>query len=177
MEKNELVKSLVSESCHQLDQAMLKIENCLRQLNEDQVWFRPGGPQNPPMNSIGNLLLHLAGNLRQWGVVPFRAGEDRRQRELEFSADRTQTAAELLAGLRRVVADAQAEFAGLDDAELLGRRLIQGFEVTGVQAVMHTCSHFVGHAHQIIQLTRLQLGDAYQFQWTPDRRPDNNVPI
>jgi hypothetical protein len=50
---------------------------------------------------------------------------------------------------------------------LLERRRIQGFETTVLAAIFDTVSHFVGHQHQIVYITRLRLGDAYRFQWAP----------
>jgi hypothetical protein len=50
---------------------------------------------------------------------------------------------------------------------LLEPRRIQGFETTVLAALFDSVSHFVGHTHQIVYITRLRLGDAYRFQWVP----------
>lgn len=147
-----------------LDQAMLKVQHCLQQLEEEQVWWRP----KPEINSVGNLSLHLCGNLRQWGIVPFTDQQDNRDREAEFSKDTRVAKVGLLRDLESTVLESQKLWMQLDEAELLKRIVIQGFEVNLMQAISHTSSHFVGHAHQIIMLTRMQLGDDYQFQWSPD---------
>ena len=151
-------------SCELLDQSMLKIQHCLQQLAEEQIWWRP----RPAINSVGNLCLHLCGNLRQWGIVPFSDQQDNRDREAEFSKDARVPKADLLRDLESVVLESKNLWTQLDEAELLKRTEIQGFEVNLMQAISHTSSHFVGHAHQIIMLTRMQLGDDYQFQWSPD---------
>lgn len=148
-----------------LDQAMEKITHCLDQLNEAQIWWRP----EKSMNSIGNLMLHMAGNLNQWGVVPFTMAPDRRDREAEFECEIRLTTSELSNKIQSVVNEAKNQWRHLADGQLNRQIQIQGFDVTYMEAVIHTASHFVGHTHQIIQLTRLQLGAAYRFHWTPSQ--------
>jgi hypothetical protein len=65
------------------------------------------------------------------------------------------------------VADCDRVLAAFPPEKLLERRRIQGFDTTVLAAILDTVSHFVGHQHQIVYITRLRLGDAYRFQWTP----------
>ena len=44
-----------------------RMRSAVESLSEEQMWWRP----NPASNSIGNLLLHLDGNVRQWLVDSF----------------------------------------------------------------------------------------------------------
>ena len=155
-----------------LDQSMAKIRNCIGQLNENQIWWRPG----PSMNSVGNLMLHLAGNLRQWGVLPFTLAKDHRNRETEFQDDERRASSELMDQLETVVAEAKNQWQHLAAGQLRRKVVIQGFEVTHMHAIVHTSSHFVGHTHQIIQLTRMQLGTNYHFHWSPTEEP-GDLPI
>ncbi|MFK7770113.1 MAG: DUF1572 family protein [Mariniblastus sp.] len=147
-----------------LNQSLAKIRHCFNQLNESQIWWRP----EPSMNSIGNLVIHLAGNLRQWGVVPFTMATDRRDRESEFQNDVRMSSDELMKLLTTVVGEAKEEWKHLAQGQLLRPVDIQGFEVNHMHAILHASSHFVGHTHQIIQMTRLQLGNSYQFHWKPN---------
>ena len=155
------------QSIDLLDQSMVKLENCLRQLAPDQIWWRPGDQ----MNSIGNLALHLCGNLRQWAVTSLSDLPDDRQRDEEFS-DQSGSGDELLDRLNQTVAAARQSI--LENCgpgkrhQLTDVIQIQGFDVTVCQAVLHTTSHFVGHTHQIIMMTRMQRGDDYQFAWLSD---------
>lgn len=41
------------------------IATCLKLLSEEEIWWRP----NPASNSVGNLVLHLQGNVRQWIIA------------------------------------------------------------------------------------------------------------
>lgn len=155
-----------------LDQSIVKINHCLGQLTHDQVWWRP----NPSMNSIGNLMVHLAGNLNQWGVVPFTLTNDSRDRESEFDPKLRIEVDELVQKLNSLVDVAKAQWLYLSVSQLCKTIDIQGFSVSRLQAITHTASHFVGHTHQIIQLTRLQLDNEYRFHWTPDE-PRGQLPI
>ncbi|HMO12963.1 MAG TPA: DUF1572 family protein [Pirellulaceae bacterium] len=147
-----------------LQQSWAKIDHCFSQLNEAQIWWRP----DVDLNSIGNLSLHLAGNLRQWAVASLRGVPDERNRDAEFSESTQVSKQDLHRLLLETIADATEVICGIR-ADMWSRELsVQGFRVNVYQALQHTCAHFVGHTHQIILLTRLQLGDRYRFHWTPD---------
>jgi len=66
-----------------------------------------------------------------------------------------------------VGAEARAVLARQSAPQLPEARRIQGFDVTGLAAIFDSVPHFRGHTQEIIGLTRLQLGDAYKFAWTP----------
>ena len=146
-----------------LDQAMDKIEHCLDQLSDAEIWWRP----EPDLNSIGNLILHISGNLRQWCVASLNQQPDIRDRAMEF-ATRSIDRVELLDIVRLAVADAKTAILRLQKVQLLEPVVIQGFNVNRMNALLHTATHFQGHTHQIILLTRLQKKDAYQFNWKPE---------
>ena len=77
--------------------------------------------------------------------------------------------AALLELAQGTVDQAKEIFRSASDQQLVETRVIQAFTVSGLNAILHTSSHFVGHTHQIILLTRIQLADAYEFAWTPDQ--------
>jgi uncharacterized damage-inducible protein DinB len=139
-----------------------KIERCLEGLNDDDVWSRP----NEASNSIGNLLLHLRGNVTQWiiGGVGGRTRERRRQQEFD-QRDRI-PAAELLAGLRAAVEEADEIIRGLDIAALGSRRAIQDYDVTVLEAIYHVVEHFSMHTGQIILMTKARTGEDLKL-WRP----------
>ena len=128
-----------------------KIERCLERLTNEQVWWRA----NAASNSIGNLLLHMCGNARQWIVSGVGGALDKRKRQSEFDERRTIAKTELLARLKSVVAEVDEVLAGLNDSALLESRKIQGYEVTVLEAVFHVVEHFSMHTGQIILMTKL----------------------
>lgn len=169
---DDLAREAIREFQHLLAQSLRKIRHCLGQLKQEQIWWRP----EPGLNSIGNLILHLSGNLNQWAVAGITGAHDERQREAEFQSEQSHNRDELLSLLEESVEGACAVFQTLSAADLLESRTIQGFSVSVLGAIAHTVPHFVGHTHQIIYLTRLQLGETYQFDWSPDAER-NGVPI
>ena len=136
-----------------------KIERCLEQLSDEDVWWRA----NPESNSIGNLLLHLAGNVGQWIVSGIGGASDARVRQQEFDRQDGITRAELLARLRQVLADADGALASLDPARLLEQRQIQGNDVTMLEAIFHVVEHFSMHTGQIILITKMLRGADLKF--------------
>src|SRR5438876_11140845 len=58
-----------------------KIGAAIGRLAEADLWWRP----NEASNSIGNLMLHLAGNIRQWIVSGVGGAPDERDRAAEFA--------------------------------------------------------------------------------------------
>lgn len=141
-----------------------KIERCLEHLTDDDVWWRP----NDASNSIGNLLLHLRGNVTQWiiGGVGGQARERRRQQEFD---ERTRIPAEeLLAQLRAAVEEAGEIIRGLDTDALVSRRQIQDYDVTVLDAIYHVVEHFGMHTGQIILLTKARTGEDLKL-WRPAR--------
>jgi hypothetical protein len=137
-----------------------KIRHCLDQLNEEQVWWRP----RPTMNSIGNLLLHLTGNVGQWVVSGVGGAPDTRNRPAEFAERGPIPKAELLRRLADTVAAADRAVAGITAETALAPRRIQGYDETPLTASFHSIAHFYAHTQEIIHMTRAQLGDAYRFK-------------
>jgi uncharacterized damage-inducible protein DinB len=128
-----------------------KIERCVTLLADEQIWWRA----NSASNSIGNLLLHLSGNVRQWIVVGLGGAVDERDRDAEFAQRDVIPRAELLTRLRETLREADETLINFDDGQLLDRFRIQGIEVTALAAIMHVVEHFSMHTGQIILLAKM----------------------
>jgi hypothetical protein len=163
MGADELAGAVGTEAAKELTAALDKIKHCLRQLSDEQVWWR----SHPSLNSIGNLTLHLCGNVRQWIVAGLGGASDIRNRPAEFAERGPIARNELLHRLDAVVTDARAVLARQTARQLLEVRRIQGFEVTGLAAIFDSVPHFRGHTQEVVHMTRLLLGERYQFQWKP----------
>jgi hypothetical protein len=157
MTADELAVVVGAAGAHELDSALDRIKHCLGQLNDDQVWQR----SQPGLNSIGNLILHLCGNLRQWIVSGLGSASDVRNRPAEFAERGPIPKEELLRRLEAIVEEARRVLAGVNARQLAEVRVVQGFDVTGAAAIFSSVPHFRGHTQEIIHMTRLQLGDAY----------------
>jgi uncharacterized damage-inducible protein DinB len=136
-----------------------RIEDCLGRLTEEQVWAR--GADNE--NAVGNLVLHLSGNVRQWIVSGVGGRPDIRQRDAEFAARGGIAGAGLAAHLQGVIGEAAAVLEALSPDRLAERLTVQGYPVTVLEAIYHVVEHFSGHAGQIIYATKLLTGEDLGF--------------
>ena len=141
------------------DEYLPKIERCLEKLSDEQVWWRSGSKSN----SIGNLLLHLSGNARQWIVCGLGGEADARARQAEFDERTTIPRDELLSRLRTTVRAVDETLAVFDPDRLLDRFKIQGTEVTALAAIFHVTEHFSMHTGQVILLTKQLAGAGMHF--------------
>ena len=171
MTADELAAAVGLAAAHELDSALERIRHCLDQLTDEQVWQR----SQSGLNSIGNLILHLCGNLRQWVVAGLGGAPDVRNRPAEFAQQGPVPKEELVRSLEAVVEEAKRILAGVDARRLTEARRIQGFDVTGLAAIFDSVPHFRGHTQEMVHMTRLQLGDAYRFAWTP-ATPEQGAP-
>lgn len=119
------------------------------------------------MNAIGNLLLHLRGNVGQWIVAGIGGRAFDRDRPAEFADRGSVGKGEAESMLAATVNEAAEVLAHFPPAELLSPRRVQGHDTTALGAALHATGHFEGHAQEIVMLTRLQLGESYRYLWTP----------
>ncbi len=134
------------------DDYLWKIDKVLARLDEEGLWWRP----HEGANAIGNLLLHLAGNLRQWVIHGAGGARDVRVRDAEFAARDGHTKAELRALVATTIEEALAVVERLPDEAWLEPRTIQGYRETVLSAVFHAVEHFSGHVGQILTLAKLR---------------------
>ena len=148
---NDTGQEFISRSRYHLVEDFLpKIERCLDRLTDEQIWWRP----NEQSNSIGNLLLHLSGNARQWIVCGVGGAADARDRDAEFAQRDVITRDDLHSLLKQTLADVDATLAQFDANQLVERRTIQGLDVSVLEAILHVVEHFSMHTGQIILLTK-----------------------
>lgn len=137
-----------------LDQYWSRLRSCVERLTDDQVWWRP----NEASNSVGNLLLHLNGNVRQWLVASFDRLEDTRDRPAEFAERQHLPLATILEQLDETLRQASQVLRRLTDGDLRASYRIQGYTVTGLHAVYQVVEHFGMHYGQILYITKLLRG-------------------
>ena len=165
-EHTSVSTAYVDEAVHQLREGLRKIQHCLSQLDEQQMWWRPHEAQN----SIANLMLHLGGNLRQWIISGVGRVPDVRNRLSEFAEHGPIPKRDLLEGLTETVDTAIRTLHERAADRLLELQRIQGFETTVLSAIFHSVSHFIGHVQEIISLSRQQLGSDYKFDFIPQTK-------
>ena len=159
MPENALGKVFLDFSALKLLELGNRLDACLDRLTEEQIWAR--GKENE--NAVGNLVLHLCGNVRQWMISSIGGEPDRRVRAREFSARGGSAKAELEAQLRSTL-DEALELLGRLPVERLQERLtIQGYNVSVLEAIYHVVEHFSMHTGQIIFATKLLTGAELGF--------------
>ena len=127
-----------------------KIAKCLDQLSEVEIWQRP----NASSNSMGNLILHLCGNITQYIISSLGGKEDRRVRDEEFDAKGGYSKKELQLKLESTIAQAIEVIQTISEEELLRVRPVQAYEFSGVGNVIHAVEHYSYHTGQIAFWTK-----------------------
>jgi hypothetical protein len=136
-----------------------RLRGCVESLNDEQVWWRP----NEASNSIGNLILHLNGNVQQWLIASFNGLEDTRNRPAEFGERHVVSAASLLEKLGSTVRQASDVLSSLTEADLRTTLHIQGYTVSGLHVVYQVVEHFGMHYGQILYIAKSIRGEDLGF--------------
>jgi uncharacterized damage-inducible protein DinB len=163
----DLAREFVARSRYYLmEEYRTKLRRAVQAIPADAIWHRA----NEGSNSVGNLLLHLAGNVGQWIVSGVGGAPDRRDRPSEFNARSGPSADQLLARLDEVLFEADAVLSGLSADTLTERRMIQGRDVSVMAAVYSAVQHFSTHLGQIIMIAKEHSPGAIRFYDDADGR-------
>ncbi len=149
----------IDHSIAKLRQYEKRICVCLDQLSFEQVWWR----QVDTQNAVGNLVLHLRGNVRQWIISGVGNQPDVRERDKEFSSRDSVPPLELKALLADTLNEAVPVIERLTAEQLIERRIIQGYDKSVLEAVYQVVEHFSHHAGQILYATKLLTGNDLGF--------------
>ena len=165
---DQFTQLFLRHSRHVLGEVYLpRIARCLAVLSEKEIWWRP----HATSNSVGNLVLHLEGNVRQWILSGLGGAPDHRERDKEFAAQGPLPRRQLIGRLRKTVEEACGVLATLTAQDLAIQHSIQGFHPTGLEAVYHVTEHFAYHAGQIILVTKMRRRRDLKFTHLPKQKP------
>ncbi len=149
--ERELQEELVWNAGYRMNESLRMIKICLEQLSEEQVWEQP----NESSNSIANLILHLCGNITQYGIASIQNLEDTRQRNEEFTTKSSHNKAELIKMLEDTIDEAKRAIYDAPLKELLRKRNVQGFNFSGIGNIIHVTEHLSYHTGQIALWTKI----------------------
>ena len=152
MPQHALPTLVTTEAVRRLREGQERIHACVKRLSDEQLWHRP----NPQVVSVGNLVLHLAGNVGQWINATLGAAPDHRERQQEFDTPSIDRRA-LLDRLDSTLVRAMEVVQGLTAADLERSWRVQGFQESGLAIVLHVVEHFSYHVGQITLHTKLLL--------------------
>lgn len=136
-----------------------RIRRCLDVLSDEDIWWRA----HETDNSIGNLLLHLSGNMRQWIISGIGGVPDVRERAKEFSERHSISKQELWTLFEGTVREVDRALASFDTSKLPEVRHIQQYDLTCLDAISHVVEHVAQHLGQIIYITKLRTGKDLKF--------------
>jgi uncharacterized damage-inducible protein DinB len=158
-------------AAEKLTQLCERVETCLGKLTMDQIWMR--GTEN--QNAVGNLVLHLNGNVRQWILSGVGGQPNARHRDEEFSVRGGMEPGALGRLLREAVDGALAIIRSLPPERLAEEVTIQGYDETVLKAIFHVVEHFSGHTAQIIFITKMLTGEDLGFYSYLSGKPHSNA--
>ena len=164
-----ITQEFTEESIFRIEKNTTKIIKCLEELNEEQIWLRP----NEVSNSIGNILLHLCGNITQYIISALGVQPDIRERDKEFSAKTGYNKDELQNKLTSTVEQAVIIIRNSDEYRLMKIYPVQGFNLSGIAIIVHVTEHFSHHTGQIIFWTKLLSGNDLAFYANTDLNKKN----
>ncbi len=140
-----VVQEFIEQSIFRIDESMRMINIALAELGPEELWKKP----NAALNSIGNLLMHLNGNITQYAISSLGETMDVRQRDLEFSTSSQLDGKALISNLEQTVETAKAIMANATAEQLLKKRKVQGFDLSGIGIIIHVVEHLSYHTGQI----------------------------
>ncbi len=149
---HELTALLLAEVHRRIfDEGYSRIHNCFARLSDEQIWLRP----NAQLASMGNLVLHLCGNVRQWVLSGLGGAEDRRLRDSEFDERGPLPREELFARMAKLQEEIEAFFENIQAGQLAETYKVQGFDENGISILVHVTEHFSYHIGQIAWYTKM----------------------
>lgn len=149
---NMIQQEFKDQAIFRFQEKKTHIAKCFQQLTEEDMWSRP----NASSNSVGNIILHLCGNISQYILASLAQQPDVRERDLEFSTEGGLSKAELLHKISTTIDEACAAVNACSDTDLLHERQVQGFTFSGVGIILHAVEHLSYHTGQIAYLVKLR---------------------
>jgi uncharacterized damage-inducible protein DinB len=148
---NSFRKNLIAETKRRIiGESIPRIKKCLNVLSEQEIWFKP----NDHSNSVGNLVLHLCGNVTQWIGSGLGKMPDNRLRDLEFSEKGPLPSTKLTEALDRLIPLIENTLDNLTEEDFLQLHKVQVYQETGVNILVHVVEHFSYHTGQIAFFTK-----------------------
>ncbi|MCA9242632.1 MAG: DUF1572 family protein [Phycisphaerales bacterium] len=168
---HDLSHAFTEYACQKLDENMAQIRRCAGLLSIEALWSRANGH----CNAVGNLILHLTGNVRQWIVASIGGQPFERRRQAEFDQRHPTPAAELMPALDDVIRSAKEIIRAQTTETLPIRHQIQAYDVDRMTAIFHVVEHFSGHTGQIVHMTKALLDVSLSVYDETGRRTDGQT--
>lgn len=132
------------------EESVPRIKQCLNELSEDEIWYKP----NTNSNSVGNLVLHLCGNVKQYILSGIGSKKDERKQNLEFEELGPIPVAELTRDMDSLMEEVALVINGIKPEDLITAKAVQGFQEQVTSILVHVIEHFSYHTGQITYFTK-----------------------
>ena len=151
------------------DEYLPRMKRVVESLDPADTWWRP----HDGVLAIGNILLHLEGNVRQWILTSIGGRPDVRDRASEFAARDGDDAAVLFEPLRDTVLEACEVVNNLAEPALMAQYKIQDYEISGYGAIYHVVEHFSWHTGQAVWIAKARGGADHGIAFYDDASLNN----
>lgn len=165
-----MVVEFIDQSVFRMKESLERIEKCLDQLSEDEVWHKP----NEASNSVGNLIVHLNGNVTQYILAGMGGAKDNRNRDKEFEKTGGKDKKKLLSEFKTTMEKAFEACENMSPMDMLIQRTIQGFTLSGMGVIIHVVEHLSYHTGQIAYITKALTNQDLGFYAGQDLNVTNN---
>ncbi len=157
--QKDWTQDFVENCLYRMGESMRMLQICMEKTPDDRFWER----ENPALNSPGNLLQHLSGNIRQYVISGLGGGNDNRQRDSEFQPRPGRSRQEVWEDFRQTVREAGQVIRSAKAGDLLEPRSVQGFTFSGMGLVIHAVEHLSYHTGQMAYLVKLRTEEDLGF--------------
>lgn len=169
--KQPFAAEFITQAINRLEENTPKIQKCLDELSEEDIWKRP----NSSSNSSGNIILHLCGNITQYILSGLGEIEDQRERDKEFYTKGGLTKKELFDKLQSILTQAADTIRNINPEDMMRKRSVQGVELSAIGIIIHVVEHYSYHTGQIIFWTKLLKGKDLAFYANVDLNKKNVI--
>ncbi len=149
--RSDLAIDFVENAIFRMEESLRMISKSTVHLSDEELWKKP----NKASNSVGNIIIHLKGNITQYVLAGLGGQEDLRQRDLEFSVTHSYSTKELNQQLQKLLDEVKTVLHGLNDEKLIKTYTVQGFKLSGQGIVLHVVEHLSYHTGQIAFWTKI----------------------
>jgi hypothetical protein len=136
-----------------------RVQRCVEELSNDDLWWRA----HDTNNSVGNLILHLTGNLRQFILAAVGGAPDTRNRVQEFAEREHLSKEQLMQRLSSALVESDRVLAEFDPVRLLTLTKILDRERPYLEVIATVVEHFALHVGQMIYIAKMRTGKELKF--------------
>jgi hypothetical protein len=134
-----------------------QIRACLDELTDEELWWRP----NEQTNSVGNLLLHLSGNVNHYLGRGVAGSGYMRNRKAEFNEKGPIPRDELVPRWESSLETASQAFDSLTPERLLETAELGRESQAIVRLLVAVTTHYNSHVGQIVYVTKMLKAGAF----------------